>query len=242
MPSVAKISTPRLEQVARERRDARPGSRLTAGLAPGLPPIPRASGGASAAACRRPGGRCGTGAVARPSIASAMAYSGRRRRGHRPPSDDPPPTEVRVTLPPWDYLFLSFNSDNFPDLFHPTWIASLVLLVVLVVLYNVRTRALHKPPAVPRHVGVAVVDRADHVQPADRSRRCSSSTSSSCWLTEVIGLGDAGLDPVRPLPADPARLRAAARPASATSRKQKFADPEATIRRRGGRRQHRRRR
>jgi hypothetical protein len=28
--------------------------------------------------------------------------------------------------------------------FHPTWIASLVLLIVLVVLYNVRTRALHR--------------------------------------------------------------------------------------------------
>ncbi len=49
-----------------------------------------------------------------------------------------------MTLAPWDYLFLSFNSDNFPDLFHPTWIASLVLLVVLLVLYNVRTRALHR--------------------------------------------------------------------------------------------------
>jgi hypothetical protein len=49
-----------------------------------------------------------------------------------------------VTLAPWDYLFLTFNSDNFPDLFHPTWIASLVLLVVLLILYNVRTRALHR--------------------------------------------------------------------------------------------------
>ena len=49
-----------------------------------------------------------------------------------------------MTLAPWDYLFVSFNSENFPDLFHPTWIASLVLLVVLVVLYNVRTRALHR--------------------------------------------------------------------------------------------------
>ncbi len=49
-----------------------------------------------------------------------------------------------MTLAPWDYLFLTFNSDNFPDLFHPTWIASLVLLVVLLILYNVRTRALHR--------------------------------------------------------------------------------------------------
>jgi hypothetical protein len=51
-----------------------------------------------------------------------------------------------VTLAPWDYLFESFNSHNFPDLFHPTWIASLVLLLVLLVLYNVRTRALHRHP------------------------------------------------------------------------------------------------
>ena len=49
-----------------------------------------------------------------------------------------------MTLAPWEYLFLTFNPDNFPDLFHPTWIASLVLLVVLLVLYNVRTRALHR--------------------------------------------------------------------------------------------------
>jgi hypothetical protein len=49
-----------------------------------------------------------------------------------------------VTLAPWDYLFLTFNSDNFPDLFHPTWIAALVLLVVLLILYNVRTKALHR--------------------------------------------------------------------------------------------------
>jgi hypothetical protein len=49
-----------------------------------------------------------------------------------------------VTLAPWDYLFQPFNSVNFPDLFHPTWIAALVLLVVLTILYNLRTRALHR--------------------------------------------------------------------------------------------------
>jgi len=51
-----------------------------------------------------------------------------------------------VTLPPWEYLFKSFNHDNFPDIFHPTWIATVVLLVVLIVLYNIRTRALHRHP------------------------------------------------------------------------------------------------
>jgi hypothetical protein len=51
-----------------------------------------------------------------------------------------------VTLPPWEYLFTAFNHDNFPDIFHPTWIASLVLLVILVILYYVRTRALKRHP------------------------------------------------------------------------------------------------
>jgi len=49
-----------------------------------------------------------------------------------------------VTRLPWEYLFEPFNDRNFPDLFHPIWIASLVLLVVLIVLYNVRTRRLHR--------------------------------------------------------------------------------------------------
>jgi hypothetical protein len=49
-----------------------------------------------------------------------------------------------VTLPPWEYLFRPFNPHLFPDLFTPTWVASLVLLIGLVVLYNVRTKALHR--------------------------------------------------------------------------------------------------
>jgi hypothetical protein len=49
-----------------------------------------------------------------------------------------------VTLAPWEYLFVSFNSANFPDIFHPTWVSALILLAVLTVLYNVRTRALHR--------------------------------------------------------------------------------------------------
>ena len=52
-----------------------------------------------------------------------------------------------MKLAPWEYLFKPFNSFNFHDLFYPTWIASLVLLIVVVVLYNVRTRQLrHHPP------------------------------------------------------------------------------------------------
>jgi hypothetical protein len=51
-----------------------------------------------------------------------------------------------VTLFPLDYLFIPFNASNFPDLFDPIWVASLVLFVALVVLYNVRTRRLHRHP------------------------------------------------------------------------------------------------
>ncbi len=49
-----------------------------------------------------------------------------------------------MTLLPWDYLWIGFSSLNFPDLFNEVWISSLLLLVVLVILYNLRTRALHR--------------------------------------------------------------------------------------------------
>ena len=51
-----------------------------------------------------------------------------------------------MTLPPWDYFIVPFRRENFPDIFDPTWVASLVLLVVLIVLYNVETRRLHRHP------------------------------------------------------------------------------------------------
>lgn len=49
-----------------------------------------------------------------------------------------------MTQLPWEYLFQPFSRTNFRDIYDPIWIASLVLLVVLIVLYNVRTRALHR--------------------------------------------------------------------------------------------------
>lgn len=49
-----------------------------------------------------------------------------------------------MTHAPWDYLLLQFRPDNFRDVFWPTVIASGVFLVVQVVLYNVRTRQLHR--------------------------------------------------------------------------------------------------
>lgn len=49
-----------------------------------------------------------------------------------------------MTLLPWEYLWIGFSKVNFPDLFNQVWISSLVLLILLVILYNVRTRALHR--------------------------------------------------------------------------------------------------
>jgi hypothetical protein len=49
-----------------------------------------------------------------------------------------------VTLLPWEYLFVPFSRNDFPDIYDLLWIASLALIAVLLVLYNVRTRALHR--------------------------------------------------------------------------------------------------
>ena len=49
-----------------------------------------------------------------------------------------------MQLLPWEYLFTRFSAHAFPDIYTPLWVATLVLLVGLIVLYNVRTRALHR--------------------------------------------------------------------------------------------------
>ena len=147
-----------------------------------------------------------------------------------------------MTLAPWEYLFESFNSHNFPDLFHPTWIASLILLVVLLILYNVRTRALHRHPPYADMwewlwwtglitFGLLIVEALFVFD------------FFIVLLTQIIGIGTLvwirfwRFPPI--LAAHQARL---ARERYYT--KQKFADPEATIRKRssGRRRSQRRRR
>jgi hypothetical protein len=45
---------------------------------------------------------------------------------------------------PWEYFWEAFSPDNFPDLFDPLWIGSGVLLIALIVVYVLRTRALHR--------------------------------------------------------------------------------------------------
>ena len=145
-----------------------------------------------------------------------------------------------MTLLPWDYLFTSFSSFNFPDVFAPTWISSGVLLIVLIVLYNVRTRALHK--------------HAPYVDMWEWLWWTGLITFSMLMIeslfvfdfilvlaTMIIGLGT--LVWIRFLRFPPilrAHEQRLARQRYYT--KQKFADPEATIRRRGGKRQPRRQR
>ena len=148
-----------------------------------------------------------------------------------------------MRLPPWDYLFESFNPHTFPDLFTPMWVASLILLGVLVVLYNVRTRALHRhQPYVDLWewlwwtglitFGMLVVEALfvfDFIL---------------VLVTAFIGLGTlVWIRFVRFPPLLRAHEQRLARERYYS--KQKFADPEATIRRRGGGRrppQRRRRR
>jgi hypothetical protein len=49
-----------------------------------------------------------------------------------------------LKLLPWEYFWEAFSPQTFPDLFDPLWIASLALLVILIVVYVLRTRALHR--------------------------------------------------------------------------------------------------
>jgi hypothetical protein len=145
-----------------------------------------------------------------------------------------------VRLAPWDYLFLSFNHRNFPDLFHPTWIASLALLIVLGVLYTTRTRALRRhQPYVDMWEWLwwtglitfsLVVIEALFV-----------FDLFLVLITEVIGIGTLVWIRFRRFPP----ILAAHEQRLARERyysKQKFADPEATIRRRAGSRRTQRRR
>ena len=145
-----------------------------------------------------------------------------------------------MTLAPWDYLFTPFSSTNFPDLFFPVVAASLALGVILAVLYALRTRALHKhQPYVDQWewlwwtglitFSLLVIEAIfvfDFIL---------------VLLTGIIGLGAlAWIHFVRFPPLLRPHEQRLARERYYT--RQKFADPEATIRRRGGRRPNRRRR
>ena len=145
-----------------------------------------------------------------------------------------------MTLAPWEYLFLPFNSRNFPDLFHPTWIASAVLLVVLVILYSVRTKALRRhPPYLDLWEWLWWTGLITFAQLIVESLFVFDFFL--VLATEFIGIGVMVWIRFWRFPP----ILAAHEQRLARERyysKQKFADPEATIRRRGGRRSQRRRR
>jgi hypothetical protein len=145
-----------------------------------------------------------------------------------------------VTLAPWEYLFLPFNSHNFPDLFHPTWIASAALLIVLGVLYSMRTRALRRHPPY-----LDLWEWMWWTGLITFSLLVIEALFVFDWFlvltTEIIGIGTLVWIRFRRFPP----ILAAHEQRLARERyysKQKFSDPEATIRRRGGRRPQRRRR
>ena len=145
-----------------------------------------------------------------------------------------------MTLAPWEYLFLPFNSHNFPDLFHPTWIASAALLIVLGVLYSMRTRALRRHPPY-----LDLWEWMWWTGLITFSLLVIEALFVFDWFlvltTEIIGIGTLVWIRFRRFPP----ILAAHEQRLARERyysKQKFSDPEATIRRRGGRRPQRRRR
>ena len=149
-----------------------------------------------------------------------------------------------MTLAPWEYLFTAFKRENFPDIFHPTWIAALALLVILTGLYTVRTRALHRhPPYLEMWewlwwTGLITLSLVI----------IESLFVFDFFLvlaTQIIGLGAlVWIRFVRFPPFFRAYEARLARQRYFT--KQKYADPEATIKKRGGgrrqQRQQRRRR
>lgn len=145
-----------------------------------------------------------------------------------------------MTLLPWEYLFLPFNSVNFPDIFHPTWVAAAILLVVLGVLYFVRTRALHRHPP--------FVDMWEWMWWTGLITFSMLMVEALfvfdffiVLLTEAIGIGT--LIWIRFLRFPPLlRAHEAKLARERYYSKQKYADPDQTIRRRGGRRSQRRRR
>ena len=145
-----------------------------------------------------------------------------------------------MTLAPWDYLFLSFNHRNFPDLFHPTWIASLVLLVVLGVLYTTRTKALRRhPPYLEMWEWLWWTGLITFSLVIIESLFVFDLFL--VLITELVGIGTLVWIRFRRFPP----MLAAHEQRLARERyfsKQKFADPEATIRRRGGSRRTQRRR
>lgn len=145
-----------------------------------------------------------------------------------------------MALAPWEYLFTSFSHKNFPDLFHPTWIAAAVLLAVLTVLYYTRTKALHRhPPYLEMWEWLWWTGLITFSMIIIESLFVFDFFLLLATL--ITGLGTlVWIRFVRFPPMLNAHQARLARERYYS--KQKFSDPESTIKRRGGRRQQQRRR
>ena len=145
-----------------------------------------------------------------------------------------------MTLAPWEYLFTSFSHKNFPDLFHPTWIAAAVLLTVLTVLYYTRTKALHRhPPYLEMWEWLWWTGLITFSMIIIESLFVFDFFLLLATL--ITGLGTlVWIRFVRFPPMLNAHQARLARERYYS--KQKFSDPESTIKRRGGRRQQQQRR
>ena len=147
-----------------------------------------------------------------------MAYSDRRQ----------PPSHAggsRVTLAPWEYLFESFNRTQLPGSVQPHLDRrARPALIALIVLYIVRTRALHKHPP--------------YIEMWEWLWWTGLITFSLILVgavfvfdfflilaIEIVGIGDAGLDPLPALPAVPRRVRPAARQAEVRARTRSTPSP-----------------
>ena len=144
-----------------------------------------------------------------------------------------------MTLAPWEYLFLSFNGKNFPDMFNATWIAALGLLVVLTMLYITRTRSLHRhQPYLEMWEWIWWTGLITFSMIL-----IGSVFVFSFFLVlaiEIIGFSTLVWVRFRRFPPFLAAYeKQLAKQKYASARK--FSDPDATIRKRGGRRQRRRR-
>lgn len=143
-----------------------------------------------------------------------------------------------MTLPPWEYLFTAFSSVTFPDLFGWTWVMALVLLVATVVLYNVRTRQLHRH-AVYLELYEWLLWTGVIVFGLLVVYALFKFDFLFVLLTEIIGLGTLWWIRFRRFPPILAAYERQLAKQRYVSR-QKFARPEATIRAKQSRRRRRR--
>jgi hypothetical protein len=144
-----------------------------------------------------------------------------------------------VTRAPWEYLFEEFSSRKFPDMFNATWIASLGLLIVLTVLYITRTRSLHRHQ--PYLEMWEWIWWTGLITLSMILVACVFVFDFFLVLSiEIIGIGTLVWVRFRRFPPFLAAYeKQLAKQKYASARK--FTDPDATIRKRGGRRQRRRR-